>query len=221
MKSTIEKIIYFLQNIFKRILFYSRSFEVSSGKVVFCPFVSGIDQVDFEGNNAIGCFSEFRGKIKIGYATTIGIHNLIAGEVEIGRYCQFAPHVSINTYNHPQTHLTTYINRRLLDGAMARYKTSRKTTVGNDVWIGKGAILLDGVTIGDGAVIAAGAVVTKDVPPYHIAAGVPAKTIRQRFPDRIIQELLELRWWDKSEEEIEKIADLFHKDLSGKESIYE
>lgn len=68
--------------------------------------------------------------------------------------------------------------------------------IGNDVWIGFGAVVLNGVTIGDGAIIAAGAVVTKDVPPYTIVGGNPARVIRQRVSDKCVEKLLELKWWD-------------------------
>lgn len=74
--------------------------------------------------------------------------------------------------------------------------------IGNDVWIGYEAVILAGVTIGDGAVIGARAVVAKDVPPYTIVGGVPAKPIRKRFPEEIIAALLELRWWDWPRERI-------------------
>lgn len=74
--------------------------------------------------------------------------------------------------------------------------------IGNDVWIGYEAVILSGVTIGDGAIIGARAVVTKDVPPYTIVGGVPAKPIRKRFDDKTIAKLYELKWWDWPEERI-------------------
>ena len=74
------------------------------------------------------------------------------------------------------------------------------TVIGNDVWIGYEAVIMAGVTIGDGAVIGARAVVTKDVPPYTIVGGVPAKPIRRRFPEDVISDLLKIRWWDWPEE---------------------
>lgn len=84
--------------------------------------------------------------------------------------------------------------------------------IGNDVWIGANAIILQGVTIGDGAIIAAGAVVTKDVPPYAIVGGVPAKVIKYRFSDEVILKLLQIKWWDKPEEwiiqKLEKFTDV-------------
>lgn len=72
----------------------------------------------------------------------------------------------------------------------------KKCVIGNDVWIGCNAVILNNVTIGDGAIVAAGAVVTKDVPPYAIVAGVPAKVVRYRFPEADIEKLLELKWWE-------------------------
>ena len=74
--------------------------------------------------------------------------------------------------------------------------------IGNDVWIGYEAVIFSGVTIGDGAVIGTRAVVTKDVPPYTIVGGVPAKAIRRRFPDETISRLLDLKWWNWPEERI-------------------
>lgn len=76
--------------------------------------------------------------------------------------------------------------------------------IGSDVWIGFEAVILGGVTVGDGAVIGARAVVTKDVPPYTIVGGVPAKPIRKRFSDEVISRLLKLQWWNWPEERIRK-----------------
>lgn len=77
--------------------------------------------------------------------------------------------------------------------------------IGNDVWIGDNVIIKNGVKIGDGAVVGLGAVVTKDVPPYAVVAGVPAKVIKYRFSDEIISELLELEWWNLEEDVIRQI----------------
>lgn len=212
MKATFFKIL-------TKLLNYKRSMQ--GGKVQVTGYVRGIQQVQFEGNNAVLGFSNFNGTIAVGYATTFSIHNLIHGNIKIGKYCQFGPYAAINTYNHPMHHMTSYINKRLLDGKMLQYKTSKETVIGNDVWIGKNAIILGGVTVGDGAVIAAGSVVTRDVPAYHIAGGVPAKVLKPRFHETVIQELLELRWWDKQEEELQTLAPLFEKDLSDCKSLYE
>jgi acetyltransferase-like isoleucine patch superfamily enzyme len=90
------------------------------------------------------------------------------------------------------------------------------TNIGNDVWIGDKVIVIGGITIGDGAVVGAGAVVTHDVPPYAIVAGVPAKVIKYRFDDEKIRKLLDLKWWDWSEEEIKQNREFF---ISGDFSI--
>ena len=88
--------------------------------------------------------------------------------------------------------------------------------IGNDVWIGYEAVVLAGVTIGDGAIVAARAVVTKDVPPYTIVGGVPARPIRKRFPDAEIAQLLELKWWDWPPERIAASIDAIQSgDLAG------
>jgi len=208
----------YLFKILEKVANYTRLEQ--GGKVQVSGFVRGIRQVKFEGKNAVLSHSNFNGKISVGIGTTFSIHNLIHGEIEIGKYCQFAPYASINTFNHPTTHITTYINNNLLQGKMSQYKTCVKSTVGNDVWIGKNAIILGGVTIGNGAIIAAGSIVTKDVPAYHIAGGVPAKIIKKRFSDELIAELQELAWWNKTAQEIEDLRPLFEKDLEGKTSIY-
>ena len=81
--------------------------------------------------------------------------------------------------------------------------------IGNDVWIGASVTIIDGVKIGDGAIVAAGAIVTKDVEPYTIVGGIPAKTIRKRFEDKDIEFLLQYKWWEKDEEWIKNHADFF------------
>lgn len=88
--------------------------------------------------------------------------------------------------------------------------------IGNDVWIGYEAVILSGVSIGDGAVIGCRAVVTRDVLPYTVVGGVPAKPIRKRFDEDTIAELLEIKWWDWPEEKIaERITDIQNGDLKG------
>ena len=87
---------------------------------------------------------------------------------------------------------------------------SKNVSIQNDVWIGAGALLMDGVTIGNGAIVAARSVVTKDVPPYAIVGGTPAKLIRYRFDEDEIEFLEELQWWNKDLSWIEKHVGLFH-----------
>ena len=88
--------------------------------------------------------------------------------------------------------------------------------VGNDCWIGHAAIILPGVTVGEGAVIAAGAVVSRNVPPYTIVGGVPARPIRQRFSEEIIAQMIRLRWWDLPDEDVSALqARLQSSDVDG------
>lgn len=81
--------------------------------------------------------------------------------------------------------------------------------IGNDVWVGYGALIMGGLTIGDGAVIAAGAVVTKDVPPYAVVGGVPSRIIKYRFTDAEIDKLERIRWWDMPDEKLKSMIALF------------
>lgn len=94
--------------------------------------------------------------------------------------------------------------------APADFDENKRTIIGSDVWIGSRAMVMDGVKIGDGAIIAAGSVVTKDVPPFAIVGGAPAKLIRYRFSDEVIARLQKIKWWDLPDEEITRVIDLFH-----------
>lgn len=124
---------------------------------------------------------------------------------DIGKFTNIASDVRINPGNHPmewvsQHHFlyrcTRYGLREEDNSAFFEWRRRQRATIGHDCWIGHKAIILPGVTIGNGAVVAAGAVVTKDVAPYTVVAGVPAKTIRMRFPKQIWQPLEEISWWD-------------------------
>jgi acetyltransferase-like isoleucine patch superfamily enzyme len=137
-------------------------------------------------------------------------HSAFPVDFSIGRYCSIAWDVKFPAPDHPMELLSTstflmgsapdlwMIYLKDKDVAFDNIQHVRQkagTVIGNDVWIGQDATIMRGLTIGDGAVIAASAVVTKDVPPYAIVGGNPAKLIRFRFPPDIIEELLSLRWW--------------------------
>jgi acetyltransferase-like isoleucine patch superfamily enzyme len=124
-----------------------------------------------------------------------------SARVTIGKWCSMARDVEIMPGgNHRTDTVTTYpIQRRFgLEGMEQAGQPWSKgdVVIGNDVWIGRGAKILGGVTIGDGAVVAAWSVVTRSIPPYTIVAGVPARALRQRFSNEIVESLLRIRWWD-------------------------
>jgi acetyltransferase-like isoleucine patch superfamily enzyme len=104
----------------------------------------------------------------------------------------------------------TFVSRNLYpEYGERRFKDDFFFEIGSDVWIGQGARLMQGIRIGHGAVVAAGSVVTKDVPPYAIVGGVPARTLRQRFSEAVIQRLLEISWWELDFNEISRLAPHF------------
>jgi virginiamycin A acetyltransferase len=208
-------------DLLRKVLYYILNRPQKKNKVTFFGFSRGLQNVSFEGKNAVPDRCNFSGKINIGFATTLGYNNFFGGDITIGKYCQIGSDVAIHTTNHPISFLSTYINKNLFNGELSYLKETKKVVIGNDVWIGHNVIIVGNVTIGNGAILAAGAVVTKDVAPYTIVAGVPAKPIKKRFSERIIQEIDDLKWWDLTETELEKIKPLFFKDFQNIESIYE
>ncbi|MGI6012915.1 MAG: CatB-related O-acetyltransferase [Oscillospiraceae bacterium] len=134
----------------------------------------------------------------------------------IGKFCSIAcgARFLFNSANHTMTSLSTYpfplffeewdLDRK---DVTASWDNKGNIVIGNDVWIGYEAVILAGVTIGDGAIIGTRAVVTKDVPPYTIVGGVPAKPIRMRFSDNIISTLLTMQWWNWPKEKIRQNID--------------
>lgn len=137
-----------------------------------------------------------------------------AGErVLVGAFCSFAEGVLIfGGGEHRVDWVTTHPLRIAFNSPGAGedgHPHSKGTTkIGNDVWMGHGALILSGVTVGDGACVGAGAVVSKDVPPYSIVAGNPAKVVRLRFSERQIEQLLQIAWWNWPIDKIQRFESL-------------
>lgn len=148
---------------------------------------------------------------KIGGYSYTGSYCYIQNSV-IGRFASISDMVRIGPTNHPyerpSQHLFAYNGDGYgfpnKDSQFLEGRRQKVTIVGNDVWIGHGVTIQSGVTVGDGAVIGAGAVVTKDVPPYTIVGGIPAKPLKERFPKEIQEKLLKIKWWDWSRTELEE-----------------
>ncbi len=154
--------------------------------------------------------------------TTFGDYSYVAGDAQIiyatvGKWCSLASHVRLNPGNHPtwrvMQHHATYRRTQYGfaptdDEDFFQWRRDHAVTIGHDVWIGHGAVVMPGVSIGNGAVIGSSAVVTKDVDPYMIAVGVPARPLRERFPRPIAERLQAIAWWDWPRDLLEsRIAD--------------
>lgn len=141
-----------------------------------------------------------------------------AAHADIGAFCSIAANTRINALEHPvervSSHKLTYRPNEYfrflpVDQEFRQRRKDRPVTIGHDVWIGHGAVVMPGVVIGTGAVVGANSVVTRDVNPYEIVAGAPARIIRQRFDPAVAQALLELAWWDWPVEKLfEAIPDM-------------
>ena len=174
----------------------------------------------FEGFNAIGDGSKLSGTT-MGMGSYCGADCSITGSI-IGRFCCIANDVKIISYSHPYHFVSmhpafysplkqagfTYTNTRLWNDDPVFSKGVR-VLIGSDVWIGAHVRIKSGVSIGSGSVIAAGSVVVRDVEPYTIVGGVPAKQIKKRFDDRVINFLMEFEWWNKDMDWIKENSTYF------------
>lgn len=133
----------------------------------------------------------------------------------VGSFCSIAGDVNIGGAAHPISHVSTspvfHSGKNILNKVFFPhpFETGKKTIVGSDVWIGYGAIVMAGVEIGVGSVVGAGSVVTKDIPPYEIWAGNPARLIRKRFSEEIAGKMIASKWWELSDEKLKELSPFF------------
>ncbi|MFW9987569.1 MAG: CatB-related O-acetyltransferase [Candidatus Odinarchaeota archaeon] len=155
------------------------------------------------------------GKFILGdYSIINGPITITGGQkVLIGKYCAMGYHITIISTNHKTNfpNIQFYLQQKLRLKSLIEDKGGVK--IGNNVWIGDNATILPGVRIGDGVIIGAGSVVTSDIPPFSIAVGVPAKVIKKRYSDEIIEEMLKIKWWDWPFLKIRKNKSFFKTDL--------
>lgn len=134
---------------------------------------------------------------------------------KIGNFCSVAGNVQIGAGRHPLNYLSTnqvFYNFNKLQNKWVHkidFQENLQINIGSDVWIGTDSFIMGGVNIGHGAVIGAKSLVTKDIPPYAIAVGMPAKVIKYRFPPEVIEKLLKIKWWDFDDATIEQHIELF------------
>ena len=156
-------------------------------------------------------------EVSLGDFTYISAYTRIV-KTNIGKFCSIGDNCKIGLGKHPSktfvsTHpifFSTFKQTQISFADKNYFKEYENITIGNDVWIGHGSIIVDGVNISDGVIVAAGAVVTKDIPPYAIVAGVPAKIIKYRFEKDKIEKLLKLQWWNDDLESLKKNYKIFH-----------
>ncbi len=162
-----------------------------------------------------------RGCVRLGRGTLInGPSNVFASNnsvIEIGQFCAIGGFSAFYSGNHPlEERVSTF---QTANGYYARlfnnFDKSKSIKLGSDVWIGSHSVILAGVKVGNGAVVAAGAIVTKDVPDYAIVAGSPAKIIKYRFSDEIIQFFKKVEWWNWNDEKLFANSSFFNADVHG------
>lgn len=166
-------------------------------------------------DSTLGRYTEVRARTRL-IEVDFGDYSYVMDDSQltystVGKFCSFASNVRLHPTNHPLDRATThhfiyraanFFDDAEFDDRVFDWRRSQWTTVGHDVWIGHAATVMPKVTVGTGAVIAAGAVVTRDVAPYMIVAGVPARPIRPRMPAALGERMQALAWWDWSHEEV-------------------
>ena len=211
MRYIIREVYYLLISLYKRM----------KCKKLQLGFRAKVDKsAKFEGYNKVEHHAYFSGEM--GFASYIGEYTHFNGK--LGRYCSVGGRVMVLSLTHPVRKFVStspcfystrkqsgvsFVEEQRFNETLLVKGTEYPVIVGNDVYIGYGATIIAPVIIGDGAIVAAGAVVTKNVAPYTIVAGNPAKVIRKRFADNEIEVLQSVKWWDKDFEWVKKHIELF------------
>lgn len=197
---------------------------------------ASVEHSTIEAHSVVGDFSRVRNSqlgeycridrqnfllnVSMGKRTYTGPWNMIF-HAKIGAYCSISYGVTIgapeHNYHRMSTHPFIYDSKYGVfpdDSNIRDERFEKPIEIGNDVWIGANSTILRGVKVGDGAVIAANAVVTRDVLPYAIVAGVPARVVKFRFPNEVIDRLLELHWWEWDDERLERNASILKSEIT-------
>ena len=202
------KLSYYLQKFFGRWL---DTPIIPGGKVTGYSLVRS-EKSEVEMGNSTKVYPPyFLHDVRIGNYSYIA-KNCSISRCSIGKFCSIGPNFCCGLGIHPITGISTapmFYSVAKQNGITLckenKDEESKQTLIGNDVFIGANVTVLDGVAIGDGAVIGAGAVVTKDIPPYAVAVGVPAKVVKYRFDEKTIKALLEKQWWNGTEDDLKRV----------------
>ena len=185
-------------------------------------------RANLSGPVRVGEYAHVIGPALLVGGVRIGPHTWINGPntdvfsevcgVEIGAFCSIARNVTIQEYDHPTDRCaTSYVLEHVFGDQSAGEAVSKgPIVIGNDVWVATQCVILSGARIGTGAIIGANSVVTSTIPPYAIAVGSPARVIKYRFPEPIIERLLATAWWDWPRERILRNRSLFEGELTLK-----